>query len=716
MHWRFPKNNSLYKNKRILRTVDQVIVDQGRWSVFGHLIIFAAVEWLMGFRAIPAVMSYSFALIFLVVALSRLYFLLNFSQHYGRGPARWRNQYGLLTLLGAALWSGYLTLTIVHPGYTSSLTFVWLYTAAVAATHIFIFAAYRAMAQWYNGILLIPPGIAGIAMLQWEMVTLGMALLLFFAFMELTSRQVSARFWETQRSRQSLELALGETSAAEHQAGLQAEANQHSLVQLIQMMRQPLGRLNAQLHQQQRMSVPAPTTNYTNTAALYANDLTSLLDQFELYVRIKSHEFDEGDKVFSINRQIEQALLIAEPVASLRGLDLSCAIHPEVPERLLGQAKVLPFLLHQSLLFAIGLANGQEVTLKIQTDTDAKNLLITVRFAAVIDDHYWQQCQTLIRSDRTIESFPKYDQTILSLAICVLLVRHQQGKLALVNSGLDDFPIELALAIPIQVSTQEERLFQANKSLQDMSIWVAGFPNYGTRALVAELKSWGLNVSTLSAKDALAEDACYDFGLFNVLSHNEDDLRWLTQAESITQQGVALLYSPAQSHAALFRDFQGTQIRKPWLRRSLHRWLVHELQDPEQLSPSSAVQTRLAQAKVLLVSADPHLEKQLRDWFKPYDLELQAVSEATSILKKTRQTPFDMILIDEDISLAPGFEFIAEIRRQEREQQFETVPIISLIPAHHAIEETHRVRVGADQITKPVQASQLFECLERFWG
>lgn len=718
MHWRFPSNNSLYKNKRILRAVDQGIVDQGRWSVFGHLIIFAVVEWLMGFRAIPAVMSYSFALILLFVALSRLFFLLNFSQQYGRGPVRWRNQYGLLTLLGAALWSGYLTLTIVHPGYTSSLTFVWIYTAAVAATHIFIFAAYRAMAQWYNGILLIPPGIAGIAMLQWEMVTLGIALLLFFAFMELTSRHVSARFWDTQRSRQSLELALGETSAAEHQAALQAEANQHSLVQLIQLIRQPLGQLSAQLHQQQWLSAPSQTTHFTGAAAQYANDLTSLLDQFELYVRIKSHEFDDTAKVFSINRQIEQALLDAEPIASLRGLDLSCAIHPEVPERLLGQAKGVQFLLHQSLLFAIGLAYGEEVTLKIQTSDDGKNLLITVRFAAQLDDHYWQLCQTLIRSDRTIESFPQYDQTMLSLAICVLLTRHQLGTLELANSGQEEFPFELALQIPIQASTQEERRFQANKTLQDMSIWIAGFPSYGERALEAELKSWGLVVTKLSVNNELEVGASYDFGLFNVSAHDEDDLNWLAQAEAITQQGVALLYSPAQSHAVLFKDFQGTQIRKPWLRRSLHRWLVHQLQDPNQLSPSPAVQARLTQATVLLITADVDLEQQMQAWFKPFDVSLQTLSDAQAVMKKMRQSSFDIILMDESVTLNPDFELIAEIRQQERAQHIENVPIISLIPAHHALEETHRFRVGvgSDQITKPVQASQLFDCLERFWG
>lgn len=713
MHWHPPKDSSLYKNKRILRAVDQSIVEQGRWSVFGHLIIFAVVEWLMGFRAIPAVLSYSFALVFLSVALARLYFILNFTQQYGRGPVRWRNQYGFLTLLGAALWSGYLTLTIVHPGYTSSLTFVWIYTAAVVATHVFIFAAYRTMAQWYNGILLIPPGIAGVAMLQWEMVTLGLALLLYFAFMELTSRQVSARFWDTQRSRQNLELALGETSAAEHHAALQAEANQHSLVQLIQMIRQPLGLLT---HQLQQPLLPSPVQGVDQSVQKPVNDLTALLDQFELYVRIKSHEFDDLEKVFSINRQIEQALLDVEPVASARGLDLSCAIDPLMPERLLGQAQVVKFLLHQSLLFSVSLAQGEEVIFKIQTDENTHHLIAKVRFSAAMNDDYWQQCQTLIRSDQTIESFPSYDPMMLSLAICVLLVRHQKGRLSLLNTDIKAFPVELSFQIPIEVSTQSERQFQANKVLQEKTIWIAGFPVYGTRTLEAELVSWGMQVTTLSLTEQPPADASYDFGLMNVSSESAISSHWLTAAEQLTEQGVAVLLSPAQADSVPLNQFSGLILRKPWLRRSLHRWLVRQLEDPDAAALSAAAQTRSAQANVLLMTQDQDLIADVSQHLQPNQLIVRSDSDVPSIMKQTRINAFDMILMDEALQTEWTHDVIAQLRQFEREQQLEPTPIILLTSGHPAANGIHRLHVAVDGLAKPVQASHLYDCIERYWG
>lgn len=715
MHWRRSSQDSLYKNKRILRSVDQAIAEQGRWSVFGHLIIFAVVEWLMGFRAIPVVISYSFAIVLLSVALARLFYLIQFNEQYGRGPARWRQHYGLLTLLGATLWSAYLTLTIVHPGYTSSLTFVWIYTAAVVASHIFIFAAYRSMAQWYNGILLIPPGIAGIAMLQWEMVTLGIALLLFFAFMELTSRQVSARFWDTQRSRQRLELTLGETSAAEHQAAMQAEANQHSLVQLIHMIRQPLERLIGQAQQQSIGLNDGAMTN-TMSVSQQALNLTALTDQFELYVRIRSHELETVQKVFSINRVIEQSLLEVEPVASSYGLDLSCAIHPEVPERIIGQSQAMQYLLHQSLLFTLGLARGEEVVIKLQTDQDAQNLVVKVRFLGHMDDSMWQQCQTLIRSNQTIESFPQYDQTLLSLAICALLVRQQNGKLALSKTSIEDLPIELVYRIPMEISSQSERRFQADKVLADQRIWIYGFPQYGAQFLKAELQNWGLLVTNLTELDPLAEMTDFDFGLFNVTPQNPIPPNLLAQAETLTQLGIAALCSSTYPLPESCRDERFTLIRKPWLRRSLHRWLAHQLKEPNSFEMNESALARLIQARLLVISSDADLYSQLRGWLQPMGAHLESYSEVQLAVNLLQDHDYDMIMIDIDLSAGLAFDVLSNIRQHERDQQLDPVPVLTFMSSvNHSI-EVSRVFSNVEELNKPLQRTQLLELIERFWG
>lgn len=711
MHWRIPDHSSLYKNKSILRSVDQTIAEQGRWSVFGHLIIFVVVEWLMGFRAIPAVLSYSFAIVLLSVALVRLYYLLNFTQQYGRGPVRWRLHYGLLTLLGAGLWSAYLTLTIVHPGYTYSLTFVWIYTAAVVATHIFIFAAYRTMAQWYNGILLIPPGVAGILMWQWEMVTLGIALLLYFAFMELSSRQVSARFWDTQRSRQSLELALGETSAAEHQAALKAEANQHSLLQLIQMIRQPVAGLMGQLQAANGFDSRAQVGV---AAAQYAYQLTAVLDQFELYVRIQSREFADVDKVFSINRQIEQALLDAEPVASARGLDLSCAIDPNVPERLMGQAQLVFFTLRHAILFALDSAQGEEVMIKIQTDEDMQNLWFKVRFDAQMSDQYWQLCQTLIRSDHTIESLPQYQEALLSLAICVLLARQKNGVVNLSASGISEFPMEFTVRIPIEMSSQSERRFQADKALVEQSIWIYGFPTFGAKALTAELESWGMNVTQLKEGDSLSDDAAFDFGLLNVMAPESLEMPIIQQAQAITEHRIAALYDFAQTATIAKNNPHITWIRKPWLRRSLHRWLVRQMQVAETIELSSAAQIRLTQARMLLISKDASLYQQLTHWLKPKELTM--VSDAERALSQTEQHKFDIIWIDGEQVEAHAFDLIAQVRAQERAQQLEPTPVITLVLTNDPTANLSQLSSSADVLAKPLQRDQLHESIERIWG
>jgi CheY-like chemotaxis protein len=367
-------------------------------------------------------------------------------------------------------------------------------------------------------------------------------------------------------------------------------------------------------------------------------------------------------------------------------------------------------------LFAIAQAQGEEVTLKVDASTDAQTLVIKLRYKAPQDEHYWQQCQTLIRSDRTIESFPAYDESLLSLAICVLLIRHQSGTLSLVQTEGDVYSIELAMTVPVEVTTQSERRFQAHKSLHDRRIWIAGFPAYGTRALEAELKSWGLEVDTFSVEEHVPTEAQYDFGLYNVSLHHVVSPPWLTQVIGNTQHDVAFLYSPVQSQLALAQQFAATTIRKPWLRRSLHRWLVHQLQGPEHIAISAAAQARLAQAKVLLVSTDSALTQQLEHIFVPHGAILKTAHNVASFQKQTHQMTFDMILMDVEQTQLSYHEMTADFRQREREQHIEPVPIVTLSSGQHDSIVLHGLMFGADQLTKPLQTEHLFDCLERFWG
>ncbi|MEX1058054.1 MAG: histidine kinase dimerization/phospho-acceptor domain-containing protein, partial [Natronospirillum sp.] len=495
MQWGGLPDNSVQKKRSILRVIDRGISRHGRLSVFGHLLIFLYVEWLTGFNALQPVQSYSFGLLLLVVALWRLVYLLQFDTLYARGPRRWRNHYGLITLAGAAVWSAFLTMTIVLPSYDASLTFIWIYTAAVCATHIYIFSPYPKMADWYNRIMLIPPGIAGILMLDAEYTTLGIGVLLFYGFMNRMGRNLSEQYWQAMENRQRLEHELGRVSASEHRMALRAEDSDRFMANLTAMIKSPLNGVLGMLSLLSSSQLQQEETKIVDVASQSANSLAELVDDFDTYLRVKGHMLNEEKKVFNVARHLESVMESLGPLAHAHQQELSYTLKPGMPERMLGSPRQITTLFKQLTTFAVNLSVGNEVSMKIQGVAEGEGLDISVRFESEIDDVMLDDMQAVIRSERGFESLGHINVTILSLVITASLVRQHDGVIKLNVLRLDEPRLyQLNIHLPLETSTQANSTFQSSRALANKSILITGFPEYGGMAVAGELSSWGMAV------------------------------------------------------------------------------------------------------------------------------------------------------------------------------------------------------------------------------
>ncbi len=729
MQWGYLPPDSVRKKRSLLRQIDYDISRHGRFSVFGHLIVFVFVEWLMGFNALSPVQSYSVGLVLFLVAVWRLHFLIRFNTLYGRGPQRWRHWYGMATLAGAGAWSVFLVMTIVLPGYDASLTFIWIYTTAVAATHIYIFAPYPQMADWYNRLMLIPPGIAGLLMFEPEYSSLGLGVLLFYVFMRRVGLRVTNQYWATVENNERLELELGRVSASEHRMALRAGDNDRFMANLTALIRTPLNGVLGMLSILSGSQLPREESKLVAVASRSANDLADLVDDFDTYVRVKGHMIGDETKVFKIAHHLETVLEGLGPVAHEHGLELSYIVKPGMPERVNGSPRQIATLFKQLITFAVNVASGDEVSIKVQASQEEDGIAVSVRFTGDMSDAMMDDLQSILRTESGFEALEQIDLARLSLVVSAQLVRQSEGRLRM-NVLRTDSPrqYQLNIHLPLPPSTQTAAPFTASRHFAGKKALMLGFPEYGERAVRGELEGWGMSV----AVDALAADDSdshlsglseNDFCLVNVPVRFREEHR---EALALLQKQLAgmasaprvLLLASARHRSELSELFPAEQIlNKPIPRRTLHRWLLKKPVDQENEADIEDLAAQLSGLRVLVAEDTPVNATVARKLLQRFGVTVELARTGAEALEKYRDQSFDMVWIDQELSDMSGHEAVALLRNDERAEGGEPVTILGITSSREPVVERNCLSAGMDDIlVKPLDLSQVAETLQRHVG
>lgn len=722
MQWGSLPENSIQKKRSILRQVDHEISRHGRVSVFGHLLIFLYVEWLAGFDALHPVQSYAFGLLLMLVAVWRLSYLLRFETLYARGPMRWRHRYGLVTLAGALVWSAFLVMTIVLPSYDASLTFIWIYTAAVCAAHIFIFAPYPRMADWYNRIMLIPPGIVAVFTFDLEYSTLGLGVLLFYGFMHQMGKRVSKQFWDNQDNRHRLELELGRVSASEHQMALRADDSERFMANLTSMIKTPLNGVLGMLSLLSTAKLQQEESKLVEVASQSANSLAEMVDDFDTYLRVKGHLYSEEQKVFNVARHLETVMETLGPVAHEHELELSYTLKPGMPERVMGSPRQITTLFKQLTTYAVNVACGEEVSMKIRGAEEGDGIDVSVRFQADIEETTFNEMHAVLHSERGFESLDRIDLTILSLVITASLVRQHKGTIRLnVLNMKSPRTYQLTIRLPLEASTQSNRTFQASRQFVDKTALLTGFPEYGAKAVGAELASWGVRVDQNTLGDVALpvkdQPFSHDFWIINVpVVLDGDTMKRLADIAEACREADTIrpLLLVTAAEQTLLKDwFDADQmLNKPVPRRTLHRWLLRKPADT--VSETDEVTQRLSGFKVLVGESNQVNAMVARKILQRLGMDVTVVSSGEALRQACSEDSYDMIWVDQYLSDMSGHEAVALIRGDEQEASAEPVVILGITTTRSAGVERNCMAAGMDDIlVKPLNLAQVAETLQR---
>jgi CheY-like chemotaxis protein len=453
-----------------------------------------------------------------------------------------------------------------------------------------------------------------------------------------------------------------------------------------------------------------------------ANSLLALLNDILDFSKIEAQRLELETIPFSVADTVVDAVRLLSVGAAHKGLELICAVAPEIPPQLLGDPSRLRQIVTNLVGNAIKFTEEGEVLVQVacqQTTIAGTTLWLTVQDTGIGIPADRQQ--TVFEAFRQSDSSTtrRYGGSGLGLAICAELVRLMNGRIWIESEpGKGSrFHVRLTLACPIDASptavttmeagTCKVSLFSTNESARN---------TYRTA-----LEHGGFVVESMGQMPTAILDEPPDADRVFVVDVSSRDerglelLRDLLVQEQSTPPAVVVLLPAASVEAAQLCEQLGVTycLTKPPKMNELRAAIRSAVESSEGKRPTPANRARSERAIRLLVADDSPVNQAVAAGLLELEgHEVVIVGTGREALEAWEQQHFDAILMDIEMPDMDGLTATVTIRQREASLGGH-IPIIALTA--HALKGSRErcLDAGMDgHVSKPLQPEELFTVLE----
>ncbi|MHB8968852.1 MAG: MASE3 domain-containing protein [Pirellulaceae bacterium] len=460
--------------------------------------------------------------------------------------------------------------------------------------------------------------------------------------------------------------------------------------------------------------------------------LLTLINDILDFSKIEAGKLDLDRIVFSLRDRLGDTMKSLAIRAQVKGLELACRIHPDVPDALVGD----PARLSQVIVNLIGNATKfterGEVVLEVHTESQSEHsvmLHFEVRDSGIgiPADQLERIFEAFTQADTSTTR--KYGGTGLGLAISERLVKMMGGHIraeSIVGQGSSFFfTAEFAKGVTRPRGATTVQL----EDMEGVRVLIVD-DNATNRFILEEMtRNWGLAPTSVpNAREALdvlhaAQQTSAPFRvLISDVNMPESDgctlVEWIRNDAELKHLGVIMLTSGARPG-----DVQrceklhiAARLMKPVIQAELLDavgralgWstaavepLVPPLRDPAYGLPP---------LQVLLAEDSVVNQKLAVGLLEKYGHHVVVTENGLQTLQQLDAAHFDVILMDVEMPLLDGLETTRAIRRQESSSGTH-IPIIAMT-AHAMKGDRERcLAAGMDAyVSKPIRVVELFDTL-----
>jgi signal transduction histidine kinase/DNA-binding response OmpR family regulator len=514
-------------------------------------------------------------------------------------------------------------------------------------------------------------------------------------------------------------LSLRDAEEARERAEAASEAKSRLLATMSHEIRTPLNGILGMAELLVATGLDLEQQSYVEAMRTSGQALGSLIETILDFSKIEAGKFELTHAPFDLVSLVEGVVELLAPHAQNAGLELACAIAPELPTRVLGDAARLRQVLINLVGNAVKYTLKGGVGLRVTAAGDMLQFAIIDTGPGIPAAH-----RAAIFEEFTVgagDAPPAAGSTGLGLSIARRLADQMGGSLQLAETSARGSSFILTLPLPAIRDAQPLPIPSALKGKQALIVAASQFeaPYLAERLTAAGVELlWAANeeASQVFLRDAGRAGrpphiVIVDCALGSAATRALGDA---ARAAGVAQRFV--FFSPAERRAFgqnSLQSFDGWLI-KPLRARSLYTRLAMTPDARPIPKPAEEPETKLAGLHVLFAEDNDinalivrrHLEKRGATVCQVAD-GLAALQAAKDSLAGTRQN-FDAIILDIRMPGIDGIEAARRIRLAEQMAGATACRILALsADAFDAAIEAAR-SAGIDEfLTKPVDLARL---------
>jgi two-component system, sensor histidine kinase and response regulator len=482
-----------------------------------------------------------------------------------------------------------------------------------------------------------------------------------------------------------------------------------------------------------------------------ADSLLTIINDILDFTKIEAGKLDLETTEFDLRQVVEDAITLLAEKAQGKGLELACAIAPDVPIAVSGDPgrvrQVLVNLLSNAVKFTergevvvraslvSGATSGLRRAISGQaTPADSASLLpVLVRFEiqdtgiGIPPQVQAKLFQPFAQADASTTR--TFGGTGLGLAICKRLVEMMGGEIGVVSAGGAGSTFHFTVKLVPRVAAEPT---QNVVNLTGVRVLVIDDNATNRTILQQQLMRWGMVCEVAQdAPDGLrllrtAQRAGKGFALVVMdmqmpgmdglaLARIIKDDPELARAQLILLSSMMLSNLTQRAEQAGVAACLSKPVRQYQLRDLLFKLVTGE-EHPSRAGRSvTAPQLRL-NGRILVVEDNPVNQRLALAMLGKFGCRADTVANGAEAVSASEKVPYDLILMDCQMPVMDGYQATAAIRRREQnDPDGKRVPIIAMTANAMTGDREHCLAAGMDDyISKPVLMEQLAAGLERW--
>ncbi len=440
---------------------------------------------------------------------------------------------------------------------------------------------------------------------------------------------------------------------------------------------------------------------------------------------------------FKLSVAIENVIELFSPLASSKGLLLSCIIEPTVPSVVVGDIGRFKQVLGNLISNAIKFTELGSITVRAHCPSqtiEKSSVRVDVAdtgsgVSAELSNRLFQPfAQGEIRSTHGSRG------SGLGLSICSKMSELMGGSIGV--KSIEGEGSKFWFSVTFQVASHHIATPQHIRMLRRRSVLMVGGNSAVTATICEQLRLAGLFVHSLDSRpgsaricESVMKDFDFDLVIVDGFSSLSSEYSIILELIEKIRPGrtfpTIIIGEPKADSPSVSADHRVICFKGPFIQSKLLNMIAqavgiktpdddHSARRVHNGSPVIAEKKQL-RGKVLVAEDNMISQLVIRKMLESYNLKFHVVGTGSAAADAVRLTEYDAIFMDCWMPEMDGYEATIEIRRMEAEMNRKPTPIIGLSAS---VLQEDRIRCAqsgmTDFLAKPIERDTLLHLLERW--